>query len=236
MAINQQYVKSQPEQPEPEDVEEARGWRSILKKILFKIEKGFKVFLKILFGLLRIVIRFLIKLSQVIKKRVPLAIVFLVIGIFIGGLIFWMIWGRGGSPEGEIEEEVYQNPSPEHVTDRFYESWIGHGGDPIEDKIYESSEAVTKGFIKRINKIAKTFDGQDDYDPVLCAKIKPQDVNVPRAEVDDKEARIEIIEEWADGNETRITVVLKKSRGKWKMDEVICDEIKEELLLEEEER
>ncbi|MBU4331942.1 YbjP/YqhG family protein [Patescibacteria group bacterium] len=171
-----------------------------------------------------------------IKKKITPIIVILALVIIAGGFLFWKIYKWQNPPE----PKVYINVSPEHITDRFFESWLGYPGDPIADGFYKSSDSLTDDFIEKIDDIANSFNGQNNYDPIICAQSAPQDVNVPRAEVSDKDANIKVRVEWLEREESIIIVDLKKERGGWKIDNITCQEIlpkeepREEELLEEE--
>jgi len=114
---------------------------------------------------------------------------------------------------------------PEQVVRDFYAWYLGYSGNgstgefrnPLVDKAYRRSDALTQDFIARLD----AFTAQPMmFDPILCAQDVPASVSTTAADVSGATAIVRVETSFAGRH--AFDVRLTQEGGAWKIAEVIC--------------
>ncbi len=108
--------------------------------------------------------------------------------------------------------------APEQVVRDFYAWYIGYAAtaNPLVDKAYRSSDALTQDFIARLD----AFTAQPMmFDPILCAQDVPSGITTTAADVTGATATVRVETSFAGH---AFAVRLAQEGGAWKIADVIC--------------
>ena len=107
---------------------------------------------------------------------------------------------------------------PAQVTQDFYAWYIGYAqkANPLVDKAYRHSEALTPDFIARLDEFTA---GQMMFDPILCAQDVPSSVATTATEVTGATATVHVETSFAGH---ALDVKLARQGHAWQIADVVC--------------
>lgn len=112
-----------------------------------------------------------------------------------------------------------ETPDPNQVVQDFYTWYISYEGNPLADKAYQSSQALSPEFIARLDEFSQS--GGWVYDPILCAQDVPTQVTTFLAQVSGGQALVGAATNFVDH---KFVVELIKTDNRWVIHNVLCDQ------------
>ena len=106
-------------------------------------------------------------------------------------------------------------PAPEQVVQSFYEGYLTYEGNPLTEKAYRSSSALSTDLIHQLDEQPT---GELIADPLLCAQDVPESITISAPSIADKTASVEV--QTSLGN--HFTVHLTRDGNSWKISQVVC--------------
>lgn len=123
---------------------------------------------------------------------------------------------------GWLVYSYYFANDPVTVTKKFYNSWIvGEYG--LGDGSYQNINVWTDKMKDKVEAIVASFD-HSGYDPILCAQDKPEKFLAYEVSSNNNGVQVEVREDFY-GTIKTVQVFLVKVGGKWKIDDIVCEEV-----------
>ncbi|HPB60594.1 MAG TPA: DUF3828 domain-containing protein [Candidatus Paceibacterota bacterium] len=122
---------------------------------------------------------------------------------------------------GWLVYSYYFSNDPVAVTKKFYGGWLA-GDYRLSDSSYKNIEAWTDQMKKKAEGLAASFNQGDD-DPILCAQDKPDNFLAYEVGSNEEGVRVEVREDFS-GTVKTVQVSLIKVGGKWKIDDIVCND------------
>jgi hypothetical protein len=113
-------------------------------------------------------------------------------------------------------QENLFSTKPEDVIQEFYDWHINYEGNTLVDKAYQSSDYLTEDFIATLDAFTA---GSMMFDPILCAKDRPESIMPGEATISGEQANVLVTTSFVGHS---FEVVLSQVNGEWKIDNVIC--------------
>ena len=125
-----------------------------------------------------------------------------------------------------IKNKWYSQENPGLTVLNFYEQWVKHENNPLEDRIYQDHPAIAKEFENRLDQILDEFE-RGAYDPILCAQEKPQSIEIKDIKkITENQAQIILTADYF-GDKKDLTIDLKKENGNWQIIDIVCPKTKD---------
>jgi hypothetical protein len=107
---------------------------------------------------------------------------------------------------------------PDQVVQDFYAWYIGYAetANPLVDKAYRSSEALSQDFIARMDEFTSR---PMMFDPILCAQDVPASISTAKPAVARSTATVHVETSFAGH---AFDVELAKDGNTWKITDVVC--------------
>lgn len=121
-------------------------------------------------------------------------------------------------PSFLYQNNVVETSAPEVVVQDFYEWYLSYQGNPLVDQAYQGTRFLTADFVASLDEFVE--QGMQ-YDPVLCAQDKPQEITPGEVDISGNEATLPVTTSF-EGHEFEVKLSLVD--GDWKIDHVICDQ------------
>jgi hypothetical protein len=143
-----------------------------------------------------------------------------ILGVFlvVGGIVW------AGCKASEPSEAALMR-TPEETVENFYRWYSGYMGNPITDRVYQSSAYLMPEAIVDIDETIATFT-HGAYDPFLCAQDRPQAFVVDEAEVAGDYASVMAHGVWNPNTAAEVTndiaLELRKVGEVWKIADITC--------------
>ncbi len=143
----------------------------------------------------------------------------LLIVLLIGGGIAW-----GGCKASESSDAAAMR-TPGETVENFYHWYVGYTGNPLADRVYQSSAYLMPEAIVNIDETIASFT-HGAYDPFLCAQDRPQAFVVDDAEVAGDSATVMAHGVWNPKTAAEVTndiaLELRKVGEVWKIADITC--------------
>ena len=142
--------------------------------------------------------------------------------VLLGAAVVLMVASTACSGDVPVPAEVEAapaEPAPEEVIEAFMSWYAGYAGNPLADRILESSPVVHASLVEKVDAILASSDPRVGYDPILCAQDRPRSFSV---EVMDRsvDSAAAVVHTEFEGHE--IYVGVTKVDGQWKVADVTC--------------
>lgn len=145
--------------------------------------------------------------------------------VYLGITIYKLVVGTPLKEE-EIETNILP---PTNTVQDFYTWYMSYKGNPIDTGAYKFNSNLATVFINTIDN--RLYKNQLSYDPFVCSTDKPLGVSVIGEKITDRNATVEINEDF--GTDKKINVQLVLEGTKWMISSIDCPQIEEQIQEEE---